>query len=99
MQYDSSLGAGTLPAVKRLNHDDLGTQRRERDRQNMLAGLFTAFHLACDHRDFKVAQELIHTVEESLVGHVAISTQAKRRLLATLVAAHERLWQLRNQAN
>jgi hypothetical protein len=55
-----------------------------------------AFHQACDQEEFEIAEQLLQILETILV-HRPIHVKAdRRRSMDTLVAAHERLWHLRN---
>ena len=56
-----------------------------------------AFHHACDQGDFEIAEQLLHVVETMLRRRVAGLDPNRRRSLDSLVAAHERLWHLRNR--
>jgi len=56
--------------------------------------ILIAFHHACDQSDFEVAEQLLHIFGMML----ARPPLARRRDLDALVAAHERLWHLRNPA-
>ncbi|MBI0433359.1 hypothetical protein D9598_05900 [Roseomonas sp. KE0001] len=57
--------------------------------------LWMAFHQACDQKDLEVARDLLHVLER-----VVFRSPADRNFrwnAETLVAAHERLWALRNE--
>ena len=56
--------------------------------------ILSAFHQACDQADFEVAERLLKVVE--MVLAVPRPIDRERREQETLVAAHERLWQLRH---
>jgi hypothetical protein len=53
-----------------------------------------AFHQACDQSDFEVAEQLLHILE--MMVSRRSPPEGKRRNMASLVAAHERLWHLRH---
>lgn len=59
--------------------------------------ILVAFHHACDQGDFEVAEQLLHVVEMMLRRRSAVADRGRRRSLDSLVAAHERLWHLRNR--
>ena len=56
--------------------------------------ILIAFHQACDWADFEVAERLLKVVETVLA--VLRPVDRERREQEALVAAHERLWQLRH---
>ena len=56
--------------------------------------ILIAFHQACDQADFEVAERLLKVVETVLA--VPRPIDRERREQEALVAAHERLWQLRH---
>ena len=56
--------------------------------------ILIAFHQACDQADFEVAERLLKVVE--MVLAVPRPIDRERREQETLVAAYERLWQLRH---
>ena len=56
-----------------------------------------AFHFACDQRDFEVAAQLLQVLEAVIAApRLVRASGAGRRDQDALVAAHERLWQLRH---
>ena len=58
--------------------------------------ILIAFHLACDQADFEVAERLLKVVETVLAVPKETPIDRERREQETLVAAYERLWQLRH---
>ena len=58
--------------------------------------ILIAFHLACDQADFEVAERLLKVVEKVLSVPKETPIDRERREQETLVAAYERLWQLRH---
>ncbi len=58
--------------------------------------ILVAFHHACDLEDFEVAVELLHIVEVMLTRKAPAQNNGRRRNMESLIAAHERLWQLRH---
>jgi hypothetical protein len=57
--------------------------------------ILIAFHQACDQSDFEVAERLLAVLETMLKRSPPVANQ-RHRDVSTLVAAHERLWQLRH---
>jgi hypothetical protein len=55
-----------------------------------------AFHHACDQDDLEVAEQLLYVLETVLIRRPLVPVADKRRNVAGLVAAHERLWLLRH---
>ena len=55
-----------------------------------------AFHHACDQHDFEVAEQLQHVLEMMLKRQPLTLDNRRARDRETLVAAHERLWQLQH---
>jgi hypothetical protein len=55
-----------------------------------------AFHQACDQRDFEVAELLLKVLESVFSQGRLPPAGADRRVKEAVVAAYERLWQLRN---
>jgi hypothetical protein len=58
--------------------------------------ILTAFHHACDQADFEVAERLLHILEMMLARRPLTPDRTRRRNMESLLAAHERLWQLRH---
>jgi hypothetical protein len=61
--------------------------------------LLVAFHHACDVSDVEVARHLLQILELMLGRRPAQPDPNRRRNMEGLVAAHERLWNLRNRGN
>ncbi len=61
--------------------------------------LLVAFHHACDVADIEVARHVLQILELMLARKPAHPDLNRRRNLEGLVAAHERLWNLRNREN
>ena len=59
--------------------------------------ILVAFHHACDQADFEVARKLLQTLEMMLTQRPSTPDQTRRRNVESLVAAHERLWNLRHR--
>ncbi len=73
--------------------------RAARSRRKVSDDILHAFHFACDMKDLEIAQALLKTLENLLVKRVATPAAQRTRELAPLVAAHERLWALRQNAD
>jgi hypothetical protein len=59
--------------------------------------ILLAFHHACDQSDFEVAKSLLDILEVLLARRPRMTLGDKRRRdMAALVAAHERLWHLQH---
>ena len=58
--------------------------------------ILVAFHSACDQADCEVAEQLLHVLEMMLTRRPLNPDGTRRRNMESLVAAHERLWQLRH---
>ena len=58
--------------------------------------ILVAFHHACDVDDFVVADCLLRTLDLMLMRRPPPGDVGRRRSIESLVAAHERLWHLRN---
>jgi hypothetical protein len=58
--------------------------------------ILSAFHHACDLGEFEVAAQLLRTLELLVTRRTPEPDADRRRSLENLVAAHERLWQLRH---
>ena len=61
--------------------------------------LMICFHQACDGEDLEVAQQLLHVLEMSVTQSRQAISFERRKNIENLVAAHERLWLLRNRKN
>jgi hypothetical protein len=57
--------------------------------------ILVAFHSACDQGDFEVAESLLQILELMLTRRPLPPGTSRRRNMESLVAAHERLWHLR----
>jgi hypothetical protein len=61
--------------------------------------ILIAFHHACDQDDIYVAEELLGVLDFMTKRDFRFPGRIDRRLKESLIAAHERLWQLRRPAN
>lgn len=68
---------------------------QQRQRRNVASDILNAFHFACDVNDLEIAKRLLHALEDLLKDRSQAPGFDTQRALATLVAAHERLWALR----
>jgi hypothetical protein len=60
--------------------------------------ILVAFHSACDQGDYEVAEGLLQILELMLTRRPLPPGGTRRRNMESLVAAHERLWHLRQPA-
>jgi hypothetical protein len=58
--------------------------------------ILIAFHQACDQHDFEVAERLLAVLDMVISGRWHQPAARDRRGKENLVAAYERLWQLRH---
>lgn len=58
--------------------------------------ILIAFHHACDQDDYEIAKQLLTILEMTLNRRPAVPDANRRKSIESLVAAHERLWHLRN---
>jgi hypothetical protein len=77
---DSEIGPGPAPRYSRRLSDKI----------------LIAFHHACDQNYLQVAEQLLQVLEMMLARRPLIPSGTRRRNTESLVAAHERLWQLRH---
>jgi len=77
--------------------DDTMTAKVPRYARRLSDKILIAFHQACDQGDFGVAEQLLKVLETMVAApRLAPRGSERRRDKETLVAAHERLWQLRH---
>jgi hypothetical protein len=57
--------------------------------------ILIAFHHACDEKDLEVAARLLNTLESITRRPHKLPAGADRRTKETLIAAYERIWNLR----
>jgi hypothetical protein len=77
-------------------HPATSTRRHTRRLEDKL---LVAFHHACDVSDIEVARHVLQVLELMLARKPAQPDPNRRRNLEGLVAAHERLWNLRHREN
>ena len=76
----------------RRDHRPSGRQTRR-----LSDKILVAFHQACDQHDFEVAEQLLGVLEMVLERLPSAPNRRQQHNMETaLVAAHERLWQLRH---
>jgi hypothetical protein len=76
--------------------DNSTAARAPRYMRRLSDKILIAFHQACDQRDLEVAERLLAVLETVISGRWHQSTAPDRRGKESLVAAHERLWDLRH---
>jgi hypothetical protein len=69
--------------------------RRHNRKRRLSDTILIAFHYACDQTDIEVAWELLNVLESMSMRQHKLPTGVERRDRESLVAAHERLWQIR----
>jgi hypothetical protein len=74
----------------------VGSPSEPRYTRRLSDKIFTAFHNACDERDIEVAEKLLNVLEFMISRTPNLPTGRERRGEQSFVAAHERLWSLRN---
>ena len=85
-QADTARGGGTAPR-------DVPPPRQSR---KLADKVLTAFHQACDQSEFEVARKLLDIYEFMTLRRDLPVDAGRRRAMDALVAAHERLWNLRH---
>ena len=77
--------------------DDTMTAKGPRYSRRLSDKILIAFHQACDQGDFEVAEQLLKVLAMMIAApRLPPRGGERRRDKETLVAAHERLWQLRH---
>ena len=76
--------------------DDTAAVKVPRYTRRLSDKILIDFHQACDQADFEVAEQLLHILEMMLTRRPLPPDGTRRRNMESLVAAHERLWQLRH---
>jgi hypothetical protein len=73
--------------------------RQRHTRRRLSDKMLVAFHQACDQADFEVAEQLLGILD-TMAGAIRLPRAQRgtmrRRVQENVVAAHERLWQLRH---
>ena len=70
--------------------------RAPRQTRRLSDHILTAFHQACDQGDLEVAERLLAVLEMAVSPRLLPQSAPDRRSVESLVAAYERLWQLRH---
>ena len=76
--------------------DGSGPQKLPRYGRSLFDKILVAFHHACDHDDIDAANALLRVLEMVLSSTVRRPGDDRRRHQQSLVAAHQRLWQIRH---
>jgi hypothetical protein len=84
-----------ISADDQLEHDPIPFPE-PRYARRLSDKILIAFHQACDQGDIEVAGSLLSVLEFMISRAPNLPTGRERRVEESLVAAHERLWQLRN---
>ena len=82
--------------MSNVQTDDNAAAPAQRYTRRLSDKIMLAFHDACDQGDFEVAERLLQVLEMMLIQRSLPAAGNRRRNLDTLVAAHERLWELRH---
>ncbi len=77
------------------DHGGRDTAAVPRQTRRLPDKILVAFHSACDQADFEVAESLLQILELMLTRRPLPPGTSRRRNMESLVAAHERLWHLR----
>ncbi len=64
--------------------------------RRLVGKILMAFDHACEQRQLEVAEQLLQVLETALLHRMLPPDVTQRRNAETLVAAHERLWELRH---
>jgi hypothetical protein len=75
---------------------DTTANRAPRQTRRLSDKILIAFHQACDQRDLEVAERLLAVAELAVSSRLLPQGAPDRRSVESLVAAYERLWQLRH---
>jgi hypothetical protein len=75
---------------------DTTANRKRRHRRRVADHILTAFHQACDQRDLEVSEQLLAVLARIIAGRRHQPTTPDRHDKESLVAAYERLWDLRH---
>ena len=81
-----------------MSHDTV-TTTAQRHRRRLSDKILLAFHQACGQADFAVAEQLLNILDTMTTAQRrsrAPRGSERRRNQCIVVAAHERLWQLRH---
>jgi hypothetical protein len=76
--------------------DDHSNVRVPRHTRRLSDRILVAFHQACDQDELEVAEQLLGVLEMMLSHRPLAHITTRRRNVESLVAAHERLWNLRH---
>jgi hypothetical protein len=83
------------PETVERRQTDAGPHRAKR---RLSDSILIAFHLACDQRDIEIACDLLRVLEFMTRRRPNLPTGREPRSGDSLVAAHERLWEIRHFA-
>ena len=76
--------------------DASGLQKLPRYGRSLFDKILHAFHQACDLEDLEAANALLNVLENLMSSTVRRPGDDRHRHQQSLVAAHQRLWQIRN---
>jgi hypothetical protein len=95
MEHHGRLGVPRGGEAATLDRPDEPHQRYAR---RLSDKILIAFHHACDQQEIDIAVALLDTLEFMTKRPPNLPTGSDRRAKDSLIAAHERLWQLRHPA-
>jgi hypothetical protein len=72
-------------------------QKGKHSKRRLSDTILVAFHFACDQGDIEIAWELLNALEFMTMRQPKLPAGRERRVKEALVAAHERLWQMRRR--
>lgn len=85
-----------MPAKRDQMVREIGVAPLQRHSRRLTDKILVAFHHACDQADLEVAGRLLQVLELMLTRRPLTADGNRRRSMEGLVAAHERLWNLRH---
>ena len=77
---------------------DVATAEALKYRRRLTDKILIAFHHACEEREFVTADQLLRTLEALLDRRTAHPSQDRRKVIESLVGAHFRLLELKQEA-
>ncbi len=90
-----------ISALDAPSDDFLSPQRRSVGKRAVSSPswILAAFHTSCDVKDFRVAESLIAIFEKAALGDTSQPDGRRRQAIDLIVAAHERLWNLKHASD
>ena len=94
---DTMEGTSDLTDAEGLAREGAQTGPAPRYSRRLSAKILIAFHQACDQGDYEIASQVLRVLEMLLTRRPLSPDANRRRTIESLVAAHERLWNLRHR--